>query len=123
MKKLLYKGIIFDDFVLYNLDPEKYGNGNVKSLDGFSSVDIYVCPHCIKKHNLYAECFVTEKAVEADIETESENVYEGAVCGVYDCYNTNSYDGYISTKECQLIETVPDFEDGNFIGNGGKSND
>lgn len=115
MRKLLYKGIIFDDFMLYNLDPEKYGNGNVKSLDGFSSVSFYVCPRCIKKHNLYNECCVTEKVVEAEIEAEAENVYEGMVCGVYDCYNTNSYDGYISTKECQLIETVPDFEDGNFI--------
>ena len=63
MKKLIYKGIEFDDFQLYNGEPERYGDCNSESLDGFDGVDVYVCPHCIKKYGLYSECGTTEEKV------------------------------------------------------------
>ena len=48
MKKLLYKGIEFDDFQLYNGEPERYGDYNSESLDGFEGAEVYICPCCVK---------------------------------------------------------------------------
>ena len=104
MKKLIYKGIEFDDFQLYNGEPERYGDYNTESLDGFSSVDVYVCPHCIKKYGLYAECGTTKEKVNEQIEMDMECNYHDLVCGVKGCYNRNSLDGYFSTEGCQLVE-------------------
>jgi hypothetical protein len=104
MKKLLYKGIEFDDFQLYNGEPERYGDCQSESLDGFKSVDVYVCPHCIKKYGLYAECGTTEEKINEQIEMDMECNYHDLVCGVKGCYNRNSLDGYFSTGGCQLME-------------------
>ena len=104
MKKLLYKGIEFDDFQLYNGEPERYGDYQSESLDEFESVDVYVCPHCIKKYNLYAECGTTEEKVNEQIKMDMECNYHDWVCGVKGCYNRNSLDGYFSTEGCQLVE-------------------
>ena len=104
MKKLLYKGIEFDDFQLYNGEPERYGDYNSESLDGFEGVDVYVCPHCVKKYGLYSECGTTEEKVNEQIEMDMECNYHDLVCGVKGCYNRNSLDGYFSTEGCQLVE-------------------
>lgn len=122
MKKLLYKGIEFDDFQLYNGEPERYGDCQSESLDGFEGVDVYVCPHCIKKYGLYAECDTTEEKVNEQIEMDIECNYHDLVCGVKGCYNRNSYDGYFSTEGCQLVENE-DFTDGNFIDDAEKMRD
>lgn len=110
MKKLIYKGIVFNDFQLYNGDTGDYGDYNSESLNKFNSANVYVCPHCIKKYNLYAECGVFKKEIEKEIaETEYNGItfgshYQDIVCGVKSCNNTNSYDCMINTKECQLID-------------------
>ena len=123
MKKLLYKGIEFDVFQLYNGEPERYGDCNTESLDGFESVDVYVCPHCIKKYGLYAECGTTEEKVNEQIEMDMECNYHDLVCGVEGCYNRNSLDGYFTTEECQLVDVESDFTDGNFIDDAEKMRD
>ena len=111
MKKLLYKGIEFDDFQLYNGETNDYGDYNSKSLDGFDSANVYVCPHCIKKYELYAECGVFKEEIEKEIaETEYNGItfgnhHQDLTCGVKGCYNKNSYDCMFSTEECQLVES------------------
>lgn len=123
MKKLLYKGIKFDDFQLYNGEPERYGDYNSESLDKFEGVDVYVCPHCIKKYNLYAECDTTEEEVNRQIKEDLECNYYDLVCGVKGCYNKNANDGYFSTEGCLLVDEEPDFTDGNFIDDAEKMRD
>ena len=110
MKKLLYKGIEFDDFQLYNGDTGDYGDYNSESLDKFNSANIYVCPHCIKKYELYKECGVFKEEIESVINNAEYNGitfgthHQDIICGVKGCNNPNSYDCMINTKECQLIE-------------------
>lgn len=109
MKKLIYKGIIFDDFQLYNGDTGDYGDYNSESLNKFNSANVYVCPHCIKKYNLYAECGVFKEEIEKEIaETEYNGItfgnhHQDLTCSVKRCYNKNSYDCMINTEDCQLV--------------------
>jgi hypothetical protein len=110
MKKLIYKGIVFDDFQLYNGNTGDYGDYNSESLNKFDSANVYVCPHCIKKYNLYTECGVFKEEIEKEIaETEYNGItfgshYQDIVCGVKGCNNTNSYNCMFSTENCQLID-------------------
>ena len=110
MKKLIYKGIVFDDFQLYNGDTGDYGDYNSESLNKFNSANVYVCPHCIKKYNLYAECGVFKEEIEKEIaETEYNGItfgnhHQDLTCGVKECYNKNSYDCMFNTENCQLID-------------------
>ena len=110
MKKLLYKGIEFDDFQLYNGETGNYGDHTSESLDRFDSANAYVCPHCIKKHNLYKECGVFKEEIEKTITGTKYNgitfgsCHEQIICGVKGCNNPNSYDCMFSTNDCQLIE-------------------
>lgn len=77
MKKLIYKGVEFDDFQLYNGEPERYGDCQSESLDGFEGVDVYVCPHCVKKYGLYSECGTTEeKAQDKALQEICEKLYK-----------------------------------------------
>lgn len=111
MKKLLYKGIEFDDFQLYNGDTGDYGDYNSESLDRFNSANIYVCPHCIKKYELYKECGVFKEEIESVINnTEYNGItfgthHQDIICGVKGCNNPNSYDCMINTEDCKLLET------------------
>ena len=122
MKKLLYKGIEFDDFQLYNGEPERYGDYQSESIDGFEGVDVYACPHCVKKYDLYVECGTTEEKVNEQIEMDMECNYHDLVCGVKGCYNRNSLDGYFSTEGCQLVKNE-DFTVENFIDDAEKMRD
>lgn len=118
MKKLLYKGVEFDDFQLYNGEPERYGDCQSESIDEFEGVDVYVCPSCVKKYGLYAECNTTEEKVNAEIDVDVECNYYDMTCGVKGCYNRNCYDGYFSTEGCQLVENTDDtnpYVNSNFI--------
>ena len=111
MKKLLYKGIEFDDFQLYNGDTGDYGDYNSKSLDRFNSANVYVCPHCIKKYELYKECGVFKEEIESVINNSEYNGitfgthHQDIICGVKGCNNANSYDCMINTEDCKLLET------------------
>lgn len=111
MKKLLYKGIEFDDFQLYNGDTGDYGDYNSKSLDRFNSANVYVCPHCIKKYELYKECGVFKEEIESVINNVEYNGttfgahHQDIICGVKGCNNPNSYDCMINTEDCKLLET------------------
>ena len=106
MKKLLYKGIEFDDFQLYNGEPERYGDCNSESLDGFEGAEVYICPCCVKKYGLYKEAETTEEQNNSCIEDmiEEPEHYDHPICGVKGCNNGNSHDGWLDIKECQLVE-------------------
>lgn len=109
MKKLLYKGIEFDDFYLYRETENssqceyKYPH-TAQAVDGFEEADVYICPHCIKKYGLYEETETTAEEIENIIQNELEGEYDDITCGVKGCYNKNSFDGWLNISECSLAK-------------------
>ena len=110
MKKLIYKGIEFDDFQLYreaeNSSGCEYGYPDDVNLDidGWEEADVYVCPHCIKKYNLYAEAETDEITVNMYVSGEFDDGDISMTCGVKGCYNKNSFDCCINIAECKIVE-------------------
>lgn len=110
MKKLLYKGIEFDDFQLYreaeNSSGCEYGYPTDENLntEGWEEADVYICPHCIKKYNLYAEAETDVETVEQYIYGEFDDGMHSMVCGVKGCNNGNSFDCCINIAGCQIEE-------------------
>ena len=110
MKKLLYKGIEFDDFQLYrkaeNSSGCEYGYPTDENLNtkDWEEVDVYICPHCIKKYNLYEESDTCVETVEQYIDGEYSNDMYSTICGVKGCNNKNAFDCYINIKDCQFLD-------------------
>ena len=110
MKKLLYKGIEFDDFQLYreaeNSSGCEYGYPTDEDLstEGWEEADVYICPHCIKKYNLYSEAETDIKTVDMYISGEFDDGMHSMICGVKGCNNGNSFDCCVNIKGCQLLD-------------------
>ena len=110
MKKLIYKGIWFDDFQLYreadNSGGCEYGYATDEDLstEGWEEANVYICPHCIKKYGLYKEAETDVKTVDEYINGEYDDGYFSLVCGVKGCYNRNSFDCCIDIAGCQIEE-------------------
>ena len=110
MKKLLYKGIEFDDFQLYreaeNSSGCEYGYPTDENLNAkdWEEADVYICPHCIKKYNLYEEADTCVETVEQYINGEFDDGMHSMTCGVKGCNNGNSFDCCINIKGCQLLD-------------------
>ena len=105
MKELHYKGMVFDDFELYGegeSGEEIYGDYNSDSLENFDSVDVYICPECVKKYGLYKETETNKDENETEIEYMKECEGEGCICGIKGCYNGNSYDINLNINICSL---------------------
>lgn len=68
-------------------------------------MDVYVCPQCIKKHNLYFECEETVETVGKYISGECDDGTLSLTCGVKGCNNGNSFDGWLDINECRLKES------------------
>ena len=87
MKKLLYKGIEFDDFQLYkeveNSSGCEYGYPTDENLNtkDWEEADVYICPHCIKKYNLYSEADTCVETVEQYISGEFDDGMHSMTCG------------------------------------------
>ena len=110
MKKLLYKGIEFDDFQLYreaeNSSGCEYGYPTDEDLstEGWEEADVYICPHCIKKYSLYSETDTCVETVEQYISGEFDDGMHSMTCGVKGCNNGNSFDCCINIKGCQFLD-------------------
>ena len=110
MKKLLYKGIEFDDFQLYreaeNSGGCEYGYPTDEDLstEEYEEANIYICPHCIKKYNLYSEAETDAETVEKYLSGEYDDGDMSITCGVKGCYNKNSFDCCINITECKIEE-------------------
>lgn len=106
-KKIIYKGITFDDFSLYKeaLNSSgceyKYPN-DVITLEGFEEVDVYICPHCVKKYNLYDEAETHEDVVDKYISGEYDDGDMSMTCGIEGCLNNNAFDSWLSINKCVL---------------------
>lgn len=110
MNKLIYDGKVkFDDFQLYreaeNSSGCEYGypsdNVNIKD---YEEVNVYICPHCIKKYGLYKETETTEEQIDEAIKSQSEGNYDyyDLTCGIDGCQNKDSFDGWLSIKKSVL---------------------
>ena len=110
MKKLLYKGIEFDDFQLYreaeNSGGCEYGYPTDEDLstEEYEEANIYICPHCIKKYSLYSEAETDAETVEKYLSGEYDDGDMSITCGVKGCYNKNSFDCCINIVECKIEE-------------------
>lgn len=105
MKILKYKGIEFDDYQLYQDSGNgKYGcpSDENLNLNDYNEADVYVCPQCIKKYNLYNEADEDTKTIEKYISGEYDDGTHSLICGVKGCYNGNSFDTYFYINECKL---------------------
>lgn len=110
MKKLIYKGIEFDNFQLYreanNSGECEYGYSTDESLDtkDWEEADVCICPHCIKKYKLYTEAETDVKTVEKYISGEYDDDPCSMTCGIRGCENGNSFNCYLSIVECKVEE-------------------
>ena len=110
MKKLLYKGIEFDDFQLYreaeNSSGCEYGYPTDENLNtkDWEEADVYICPHCIKKHNLYAEAETDVRTVEKYLSGEYDDGENSMTCGVDGCQNKNSFDCCLNIAGCTFTD-------------------
>lgn len=105
MKILKYKGIEFDDYQLYkDSGNRKYGYPSDENinLNDYDEVSVYICPHCIKKYNLYNEADENIETVEKYINGEYDDGTHSLTCGVKSCYNGNSFDTYFCIDKCEL---------------------
>ena len=107
MKTLAYKGIEFDDFKLYreadNSAECEYGYPDEKlNLKHWEEVDVYICPHCIKKYELYEEAQTYKELVEKYLTGEYDDGKYSMICGVKGCDNGNSFDSILSIDKCIL---------------------
>ena len=110
MNKLIYNNkVVFDDFQLYreadNSSECEYGYPEDKTtIDKWDEVNVYICPHCIKRYGLYKETETTEEEIDrviADQRNGKYNYYD-LTCGVDGCYNKDSFDGWLSIKKSRL---------------------
>ena len=110
MKNLIYKGIEFDEFQLYREADKsagcEYGYPTDENLntEGWEEADVYICPHCIKKYNLYAEAETDVETVERYISGEYDDGWLSTTCSIRGCENGNSFDCCISITECKIEE-------------------
>ena len=110
MNKLIYdKRVMFDDFQLYreadNSSECEYGYPQDKTnINEWEEVNIYICPHCIKKYGLYKETETTSEQIEEIIAGQkNENyMYYDLICGIDGCNNKDSFDGWLSIKKSEL---------------------
>ena len=111
MNKLLYDGRVkFDDFQLYreanNSSECEYGYPQDEIvIDKWEEVNVYICPHCIKKYGLYEETETNEEKINKVLEEQANGNYDyyGFVCGVDGCNNTDSFDAWLSIKKGELV--------------------
>lgn len=110
MNKLIYNNkVVFDDFQLYreadNSSECEYGYPYSKTMiEEWEEVNVYICPHCIKKYGLYKETETTEEEIDkviADQKNGNYNYYD-LTCGVDGCYNKDSFDGWLSIEKSRL---------------------
>ena len=112
MNKLIYdKKIVFDDFQLYresdNSCESEYGYPeNKTTIEEWEEVNVYICPHCIKKYGLYNETETTREQIDKVIADQKNGGYKyyDLTCGVDGCYNKDSFDGWLSIKKSELIK-------------------
>lgn len=110
MKILIYKGIKFDDFQLYretnNSSECEYGYPSDKNLilNEWEEIAVYICPHCIKKYDLYNEADTYKEVVDKYINGEYDDEHCSMICGVKGCNNGNSFDSCFGVKNCILEE-------------------
>lgn len=111
MNKLLYDGRIkFDDFQLYreadNSSECEYGYPQDETtIDKWEEVNVYICPHCIKKYELYEETETNEVEISRVLKAQAKGNYDyyDLTCGVDGCNNKDSFDGWLSVKKSKLI--------------------
>lgn len=110
MNKLIYDNrVVFDDFQLYreadNSCECEYGYPEDKTtIDKWDEVNVYICPHCIKRYGLYKETETTEEEIDrviADQKNGNYNYYD-LTCGVDGCNNKDSFDGWLPIKKSRL---------------------
>ena len=104
--KIVYKGIKFDSFAIYDENDciaSEYDEVNLDEAKGF---DAYVCPWCAKKYGLFAETYNTPAQVDQWLEnTDPDDNY---ICGIEGCENGG---GELAYSESFSIED----EDGNRV--------
>lgn len=105
MKKLNYKGVLFDCFRKYNCEGEYEDNLTITKIEKEDSIYSYICPECAEKFNFYKE---TEMSKEGIIELkaqEEENYGLSITCCVDGCYNKRAIDIDFDNSHCVLIAT------------------
>lgn len=110
MNKLIYDNrVVFDDFQLYreanNSCECEYGYPEDKTtIEEWEEVNVYICPHCIKKYDLYEETVTSAKGIDKVIADQQNGNYRyyDLTCGVNGCLNKDSFDGWLSIKKCEL---------------------
>ena len=108
MKNIIYKGIEFDDFALYreanNSAECEYAYPTDENIDlkDWEEVNVYICPHCIKKYNLYEEAQTCKKIVEDIINNKHSDDEYFVRCGIKNCKNRNTFDSILSINKCTL---------------------
>lgn len=100
-KKLNYKNITMDAFTFYNEDKDEHKQeDNIKSLDFNGYGWSYICPHCVKKYNLYKEVGTKEQAIEDVINSGYEDDF---ICCIDGCENKNAMEFSFEINECELV--------------------
>lgn len=111
MNKLIYDNkVVFDDFQLYR---EANNSGgceysypeNETTIEEWEEVNVYICPHCIKKYGLYNETETTEEMIDRVIADQKNGNYDyfDLVCGIDGCNNKDSFDGWLSIDKSRLL--------------------
>lgn len=109
MNKLLYdKRVLFDDFQLYSEanNSSEYGYPHDQiNIEEWEEVNVYICPHCIKKYGLYKETETTEEKINEVINEQAKGNYDyyDLTCGVDGCYNKDSFDGWLSIQKSEIF--------------------
>lgn len=102
LRKLKYKNILFDSFCFTDENSIVYKDeSNIDTLDEMTGGGWgYICPHCIKKYELYSETDLTESQVDNIINSGEKDTL---VCCVDGCHNENAYDINFDIKECSVV--------------------
>ena len=112
MNKLIYnEKVVFDNFQLFreanNSCECEYGYPEDKTTtEEWEEVNVYICPHCIKRYGLYKETETTKKQIDKIILNQKDNNYDyfDLTCGIDGCNNKYSFDGWLSIKKSKLEE-------------------
>lgn len=111
MNKLIYDNkVVFDDFQLYKEADNSNGceydyPENETNIEEWEEVNVYICPHCIKKYGLYNETETTEEMIDRVIADQKNGNYDyfDLVCGIDGCNNKDSFDGWLSIDKSRLL--------------------
>ena len=108
MSRLVYENkVVFSDFKLYREANNSGGCDysypeNETTIDEWEEVNVYICPHCIKKYGLYEETETTKEEIDDAIKMKTCGDYFDLTCGVSGCGKNNPFEGWLHINKSKL---------------------